>query len=1809
MVKRGLFLSVFLFILMTGFVSAAGDVAYIYNKEWKVNDFIVDAFEDAGLIVDEISVSDISSVDFSQYRLIFVGDERFRNVEEIPVNDFPSIVANYYHGDEWGLTDADGVSKLGSGSPLKVKKNGNVVQVYTRARYSIGSDSIPYYYLDDENKVEGMQKVASPWIGSQDNIFGDVISYASQGVHLENGNLNNGKTCFYGIIEAEYWTPAARDMFDDCLTFVIAECLQDSDCDDGDDYTFDECNEQMECEHTTIECFTDVDCSDGDDYTKDICENAGTVDSFCRYEEIVCLEDNDCNDSDKYTEDSCENAGEVTSFCEYEDIACFTDVDCSDGDDYTIDSCNKPGTTESFCSYEQLECLVDSDCNDNDDYTFDECNENNFCEYTPIQCLNDLDCDDSNERTVDSCENPGKVDSFCKNVETECLVDSDCGVTGFIGDNFCSQDNIFGNYQTAVCVDGGTLQADCQIDVTQKLKRSCDDGDSSTEDSCVENGEVYCVHEGIECFEDVDCGEEQFVGNFCKGDDKWERSEVPICLEGGSSSSQCSSELNEEFVEACEFGCSGGECNDKPPVCSEDSDCNDGNSKTVDECVNPGESDAYCVNTEINCASDLDCGVTGFIGGEFCSEDDVYKTYRESTCVNAGTKQSYCEVNEEDTLVNDCGVDECEVNEGKYCLEGDVYQKEVCYDKGCSEGACFNKVGGSNDKLIESCDYGCSGGECLPPACELDSDCGDVEEVKQCVGDNLEITTKVPVCSVGECSQDVTEQIVECDYGCSNGACNEPPQIECSSDAECDDSDDYTKDICVNPGTENSFCEYEQIICLDDNDCDDSNSLTDDFCINPGTTESYCDYIEVECRESSDCSEGKVCVDYVCEDLPDISGRVVDESGEGISNVNVNSPGFFNVVTDANGEYHVTVDYGWSGKIIPMNPRYVFNPDERSYSNLVDDRGGEDYTGFFIECFDDAECDDGDVYTTDVCTNPGTAESECIYNRVGCIDDIDCEDGNPYTFDSCVDNVCVYEEIECVEDADCEDGNEYTVDMCENAGTVDSFCSQEILECINDIDCDDDNDYTEDSCVENVCNYKPIQCLNDLDCGTDGFVGENFCSDSVDNLPNDFVPVTGHYHPYGDGRVGLFNSSGGLYVYEPVRDSYRLISDNEKENALGNGFPADFKPIVSYYLDWGIGRVAMWDSDGEAWIYEHENEKFREFTKQEKISAGLPGDLKPTVGYFHEFGEGAVVLWQGGVAYIIHKNGNVGYFSVEDKKAIGLPADFVPTVGYYHPFGGGRVALWSGSDAYVIAEGKNAVKIGDAEKESFGIPADFVPSAGIYNEFTNKVVLYGEDEVYEGAGNKFVKVEGDKVLGNYQSYECLNAGTSQSQCVSDIEERVRAECEGICSEGVCVDFEISCVQDSDCEDGNEYTLDECVNPGQEDSFCENKPIECLDYTDCSGGSCVDNVCVDNPDISGQVVDESGEGIGGVTIESPGFFVVTTDANGEYHVTVDYSWSGKIIPMNPRYVFNPDERSYSNLVDDRGGEDYTGFFIECFDDAECDDGDVYTTDSCVNPGTVDSRCVHDGIECVDDLDCGVNEDCVDNICVPEPVDEPILELGVPSGDRGFLDYEVNCRGYDFLLPSQYKRPIGFHSAWLDWTSVAVSDEHYASPRNLNIEGDFEKGKDYRFECSYGDFNVQSSVITLDENYKVIVSGTEEHQIGMGIPVISVTPKYDGVDTFNYEVALVNGELDVRITRGCGETTLCSQGRCNFGAQEQWGVCGEAGVPEYNTCGFYDEGFDSGLCPVYDIQYQAAQCLLDYSNNIFAWDGVNCKVEAV
>lgn len=220
-----LFLLLFGILILTSFVFA-GDVAYIYRNPKVIDHNVVSIFENMGMNVDLIKESKLPK-DWKQYKLLYVGDESFRNSEMIPVGMLPSIVSNYYNTETWGLTDRDGVSKLSSNMPLQVSKDMKIIQVYNNVINNRGRP-LSYYYIDNNNRAFGIStQAAGVYTGETIVSIGDVIAYINQDTKLGNGNMSKANICFFGLVASDFWTAEAINMFKKCVEFAKIKEVHD----------------------------------------------------------------------------------------------------------------------------------------------------------------------------------------------------------------------------------------------------------------------------------------------------------------------------------------------------------------------------------------------------------------------------------------------------------------------------------------------------------------------------------------------------------------------------------------------------------------------------------------------------------------------------------------------------------------------------------------------------------------------------------------------------------------------------------------------------------------------------------------------------------------------------------------------------------------------------------------------------------------------------------------------------------------------------------------------------------------------------------------------------------------------------------------------------------------------------------------------------------------------------------------------------------------------------------------------------------------------------------------------------------------------------------------------------------------------------------------------------------------------------------------------------------------------------------------------------------------------------------------------
>lgn len=511
--EKKIFLSILLFLVFFIESAVAADVAYVYRNDRKIDENVLNAFEEMSLSVDLVDERNLPR-DFSAYKFIFIGDERISSAKKLPVGEVPAVVMNRYYGNAFGLTDRGGISLIMSSAPLRVRYEGRSVQVYDSAHDS-RKVSIPYYYISWRNKAGSLAEQAQV-VRSSRRDSGDVVSYVSPGAMLENREIAEKGICFFGIVASDYWTPAAEGMFKDCVNFVLEK---------------------------TAVCDSDLDCDDGDASTVDICLNAGTNSAMCESSATdFCESDSDCGIDSYLGAGFCSNGNVKRQFRTF--------------------TCNSPGTASSYCSSSQEEVVVENcagGCTngacvqqsglvhdvalvnvtnvagmlriqntEGEDILYNEslqCNEKykvivrvknlgNFTENISFSGaagalviehgdVIDLEPDKTSDRTktvnftlpegfynltveakLSSFADSNLLDNFARReirvvcgISSGCSSATECGTDGFVGGSYCSNGNVAKLYRTFSC-DGACSHVD-----EEQIVESCNSG--CNEGSCV----------------------------------------------------------------------------------------------------------------------------------------------------------------------------------------------------------------------------------------------------------------------------------------------------------------------------------------------------------------------------------------------------------------------------------------------------------------------------------------------------------------------------------------------------------------------------------------------------------------------------------------------------------------------------------------------------------------------------------------------------------------------------------------------------------------------------------------------------------------------------------------------------------------------------------------------------------------------------------------------------------------------------------------------------------------------------------------------------------------------------------------------------------------------------------------------------------------------------------------------------------------------------------------------------------------------------------------------------------------------------
>lgn len=349
---------------------------------------------------------------------------------------------------------------------------------------------------------------------------------------------------------------------------------------------------------------------------------------------------------------------------EYVKQKCNSDGDCGT-DSYIGDYYCKNG--DVYRKYEEYECHYPGTCN-------------SYCTSQTKEVLID-DCASSE---VCIAGQP-----TCKSQTITCSYDSQCGISGYIGNYYCYNGDVYKDYKAYYCYNPGMINSYCGSSQYKVLMDDC-----SLNEYC-QGGYSTCQSYSIACHTNADCGSNDYIGSyFCSNGDVSRKYRENQCINAGTANAYCTYTDSTKTVDDCGANekCINGQSSCSQAACSKDEECGEdgyienyyclgGNvvRKYRDyTCKGAGSYNAYCAHTDstrvvdycganekcINgqsscqttstaCSTNLDCGTNGYVGEEYCRSGDLYRKYREYECKNAGTSTSYCTYHEEERFMDD----------------------------------------------------------------------------------------------------------------------------------------------------------------------------------------------------------------------------------------------------------------------------------------------------------------------------------------------------------------------------------------------------------------------------------------------------------------------------------------------------------------------------------------------------------------------------------------------------------------------------------------------------------------------------------------------------------------------------------------------------------------------------------------------------------------------------------------------------------------------------------------------------------------------------------------------------------------------------------------------------------------------------------------------------------------------------------------------------------------------------------------------------------------------------------------------------
>ena len=542
--------------------------------------------------------------------------------------------------------------------------------------------------------------------------------------------------------------------------------------------------------------------------------------------------------------------------------------------------------------------------------------------------------------------------------------------------------------------------------------------------------------------------------------------------------------------------------------------------------------------------------------------------------------------------------------------------------------------------------------------------------------------------------------------------------------------------------------------------------------------------------------------------------------------------------------------------------------------------------------------------------------------------------------------------VTCSFNNQCNDNNSLTNDTCVNPATTSSYCQYTpTIVCSLDNQCNDYNSLTTDTCANpgttsSYCKFTPngTSCVIPTS-GMQITTSTNFCASSYAvtdiNIAADNVTLDckGATISVGSGTIFKISGRNNITIKNCKASGANYIVQISKSNLItfiDNNFLGSWDvgiyAIDSNKLNIKNNKITGNQYQSGVYFYNVNDSNVENNDLSYNGTAGSP--------WAHA---GGIAMWYSNRNRVLNNNMSNGYHGI-----------YVYSSSSYNYFSGNKMCNTSldsycGSGLVGNTATGNTLPGGISSSCSWLGTSSLVCDQNCADSDGGSIYLKGTVTFWDG-------INSGQVTDNCRDANYVN----ENSCINLHVSTSAQYCAYGCLNGACQTP--TCSTNTQCDDTNSLTTDTCVNPGTMSSYCTHTPltITCSTNAQCGTNNWIgSNYCNTNNIWNTWRT---------FTCTNPGTVssaCISADANQLKTSCLISQICSAGACVTPACFGDANCNDSNSLTIDTclnpgtisSSCQHTQAVIACSTDFQCNDSNSLTTDACINPGTISSICTH------------------------------------------------------------------------------------------------------------------------------------------------------------------------------------------------------------------------------------------------------------